>query len=121
LGWVKRASWLEAVMAGPGRPRGRLPTNWVQRLPAQQTLASGDPVKIPKKRGPKPGSKSPFLRRQAPQSLTPALCLWTTPLSPSLHYRPQQVHNSLPALAYVVHVYSSSMHKCGHPFFSLPM
>lgn len=199
LGWVKRASWLEAVMAGPGRPRGRLPSNWVQRIAVQQAQASGEPIKIPKKRGPKPGSKvrvnrsssmnhafpwglygffidcsllrnpiidevkifpniedflsewilitvfsvrlhflkypnmcfyqrenhvlcliqSPHLRQQAPRSLTPALCPWTTPPSPSLHYRPQQVHNTcrpgytVPALAYLVHLYSS-MQKFGH-------
>ncbi|XP_026857377.1 polycomb protein SCMH1 isoform X3 [Electrophorus electricus] len=49
LGWAKRAAWLEGAMAGPGRPRGRLPANWAQ----SQT----EPIKIPKKRGPKPGSK----------------------------------------------------------------
>lgn len=57
LGWVKRATWLEAVIAGPGRPRGRLPNNWVQRIAVQQAQASGELIKIPKKRGPKPGSK----------------------------------------------------------------
>ncbi|XP_010785963.1 polycomb protein SCMH1-like [Notothenia coriiceps] len=69
LGWAKRAGWLEDAMAGPGRPvtgpgrpvtgpgrtRGRLPANWAQRI-ALQTQAE-EPVKIPKKRGPKPGSK----------------------------------------------------------------
>lgn len=66
LGWVKRASWLEAVMAGPGRPRGRLPTNWVQRIAVQQAQASGKPIKIPKKRGPKPGSKVRLNRSSSP-------------------------------------------------------
>ncbi|XP_056879227.1 polycomb protein SCMH1 isoform X3 [Takifugu flavidus] len=57
LSWGKRAGWLEAVIAGPGRPRGRLPTNWVQRIAAQQAPASGEHIRIPKKRGPKPGRK----------------------------------------------------------------
>lgn len=64
LGWAKRAGWLEAVMAGPGRPvtgpgrtRGRLPANWAQRIALQQAQTPADPIKIPKKRGPKPGSK----------------------------------------------------------------
>lgn len=53
LGWAKRAAWLEGAIAGPGRPRGRLPSNWTP------TLLENDmePIKIPKKRGPKPGSK----------------------------------------------------------------
>ncbi|XP_030637736.1 polycomb protein SCMH1 [Chanos chanos] len=59
LGWAKRAAWLEGGVAGPGRPitrpRGRLPANWAQRAGVQQNQA--EPVKIPKKRGPKPGSK----------------------------------------------------------------
>lgn len=60
LSWAKRAAWLEGAMAaGPGRPvsrpRGRLPANWAQRIALQQTPA--EPIKIPKKRGPKPGSK----------------------------------------------------------------
>lgn len=61
MAWKKRAGWLEdsiAVpgrsVAGPGRTRGRLPTNSAQRL-GQQALTQ--PTKIPKKRGPKPGSK----------------------------------------------------------------
>lgn len=64
LGWAKRAGWLEAVIAGPGRPvtgpgrtRGRLPANWAQRIALQQAQTPADPIKIPKKRGPKPGSK----------------------------------------------------------------
>ncbi|XP_046895492.1 polycomb protein SCMH1 isoform X1 [Hypomesus transpacificus] len=59
LGWAKRAAWLEGAMVGPGRPvsrpRGRLPANWAQRMALQQ--AQAEPIKIPKKRGPKPGSK----------------------------------------------------------------
>lgn len=61
IGWARRTGWLEDVVAGPGRPvvglgrpRGRIPTNWAQRIALQQTQAL---VKIPKKRGPKPGSK----------------------------------------------------------------
>lgn len=51
-------------MAGPGRPatvpgrtRGRLPANWAQRIALQQAQTQSEPIKIPKKRGPKPGSK----------------------------------------------------------------
>ncbi|XP_072316403.1 polycomb protein SCMH1-like [Eucyclogobius newberryi] len=63
LSWTKRAAWFEDVMTGPGRPvgpgrpRGRLPTNWAQRIALQQVHAQALAVKIPKKRGPKPGSK----------------------------------------------------------------
>lgn len=64
LAWAKRSGWLEAVISGPGRPvtgvgrtRGRLPANWAQRMALQQAQAPADSVKIPKKRGPKPGSK----------------------------------------------------------------
>lgn len=64
LGWAKRAGWLEEAMAGPGRPvtgpgrtRGRLVASWAQRIALQQAQAQAEPVKIPKKRGPKPGSK----------------------------------------------------------------
>ncbi|XP_056618947.1 polycomb protein SCMH1-like [Triplophysa dalaica] len=53
LGWAKRTAWLEGAIAGPGRPRGRLPANWAQKVQQDQT----EPMKIPKKRGPKPGSK----------------------------------------------------------------
>lgn len=46
-------------MAGPGRPvsrpRGRLPANWSQRMALQEGQVES--IKIPKKRGPKPGSK----------------------------------------------------------------
>lgn len=42
---------------GPGRTRGRLPANWTQRIALQQAQTQAEPVKIPKKRGPKPGSK----------------------------------------------------------------
>ncbi|KAM9405891.1 polycomb protein SCMH1-like isoform 1-T15 [Salvelinus alpinus] len=59
MGWAKRAGWLEGVMAGPGRPmsrpRGRLPANWAQRMALQEGQVES--IKIPKKRGPKPGSK----------------------------------------------------------------
>lgn len=63
LGWAKRTAWLQDVMAGPGRPvgpgrpRGRLPANWAQRIALQQAHSQALVVKIPKKRGPKPGSK----------------------------------------------------------------
>ncbi|XP_075907088.1 polycomb protein SCMH1 isoform X1 [Nelusetta ayraudi] len=65
LAWAKRSGWLEAVISGPGRPvtglgrtRGRLPANWTQRaLALQPTQTPAEPIKIPKKRGPKPGSK----------------------------------------------------------------
>ncbi|XP_048882214.1 polycomb protein SCMH1-like [Brienomyrus brachyistius] len=59
LGWAKRTAWLEGQISGPGRPlsrpRGRLPASWTQRAALQ--AAQGEPLKIPKKRGPKPGSK----------------------------------------------------------------
>ena len=42
---------------GPGRTRGRLPANWAQRIALQQAQTEAEPIKIPKKRGPKPGSK----------------------------------------------------------------
>ncbi|XP_077950599.1 polycomb protein SCMH1 isoform X2 [Gasterosteus aculeatus] len=64
LGWAKRAGWLEGAMAGPGRPatgpgrtRGRLPANWTHGLALQQNQTQSEPIKVPKKRGPKPGSK----------------------------------------------------------------
>jgi len=64
MGWARRAGWLEGSVAGPGRPvvgpgrpRGRLPANWAQRVALQQAQNLPEPVKIPKKRGPKPGSK----------------------------------------------------------------
>nr|XP_040020821.1 polycomb protein SCMH1 [Gasterosteus aculeatus aculeatus] len=64
LGWAKRAGWLEGAMAGPGRPatgpgrtRGRLPANWTHGLALQQNQTQAEPIKVPKKRGPKPGSK----------------------------------------------------------------
>ncbi|KAG7250801.1 hypothetical protein CRUP_025530, partial [Coryphaenoides rupestris] len=64
MGWARRAGWLEGSMVGPGRPvvgpgrpRGRLPANWAQRVALQQAQNLPEPVKIPKKRGPKPGSK----------------------------------------------------------------
>ncbi|XP_051575565.1 polycomb protein SCMH1-like isoform X4 [Myxocyprinus asiaticus] len=53
LGWAKGAAWLEGAIAGPGRPKGRLPANWAQKVQQNQE----EPIKIPKKRGPKPGSK----------------------------------------------------------------
>uniref|UniRef100_A0A1A7XFK5 Sex comb on midleg homolog 1 n=2 Tax=Iconisemion striatum TaxID=60296 RepID=A0A1A7XFK5_9TELE len=64
LSWAKRAGWLEEAMAGPGRPvtgpgrtRGRLLASWAQRIILQQAETQAEPIKIPKKRGPKPGSK----------------------------------------------------------------
>ncbi|KAM9798471.1 polycomb protein SCMH1 [Neosynchiropus ocellatus] len=63
LGWAKRAGWLEATMTGPGRPplgrpRGRLANNWAKNLVLEGTENKAQqPIKIPKKRGPKPGSK----------------------------------------------------------------
>ncbi|KAK7938421.1 hypothetical protein WMY93_001747 [Mugilogobius chulae] len=83
----QRAAWFEEVMAGPGRPvgpgrpRGRLPTNWAQRIALQQALA----VRIPKKRGPKPGSKrKPRLMPNpvptSPTSSTPEPDTSTVPL-----------------------------------------
>ncbi|GAA6103042.1 polycomb protein SCMH1 isoform X1 [Tachysurus ichikawai] len=54
MGWVKHAAWLEGAMAGPGRPRGRMPANWTQKLHQQNGIET---IKIPKKRGPKPGTK----------------------------------------------------------------
>ncbi|XP_036394816.1 polycomb protein SCMH1 isoform X1 [Megalops cyprinoides] len=87
LGWAKRAAWLEGSMAGPGRPlsrpRGRLPANWAQRAGVQQGQA--EPIKIPKKRGPKPGSKrkprvSPNPVPTSPTSSTPEPDTSTVPL-----------------------------------------
>ncbi|XP_053488281.1 polycomb protein SCMH1 isoform X2 [Ictalurus furcatus] len=54
MGWVKHAAWLEGAMAGPGRPRGRTSANWTQKPHQQNEIES---IKIPKKRGPKPGTK----------------------------------------------------------------
>ncbi|MCJ8728090.1 hypothetical protein PDJAM_G00000370 [Pangasius djambal] len=54
MGWVKHAAWLEGAMAGPGRPRGRMSANWTQKLHQQNEIET---IKIPKKRGPKPGTK----------------------------------------------------------------
>lgn len=42
---------------GPGRTRGRLPANWTHGLALQQNQTQAEPIKVPKKRGPKPGSK----------------------------------------------------------------
>ncbi|XP_037532780.1 polycomb protein SCMH1 [Nematolebias whitei] len=76
LGWAKRAGWLEEVMAGPGRPRGRLVASWAQRIALQQAQAQAELIKMPKKRGPKPGSKRkprviPNLVPASPTSSTP--------------------------------------------------
>lgn len=67
LGWAKKAGWFEDAIAGPGRPvvgpgrpRGRLSTNWAQRIALQQAHSQAELIKIPKKRGPKPGSKVSF-------------------------------------------------------------
>ncbi|XP_043973942.1 polycomb protein SCMH1 isoform X1 [Gambusia affinis] len=68
LGWGKRDGWFEDSLTGPGRPiagpgrtRGRLLASWAQRIALQQSQAQAqaepEPIKIPKKRGPKPGSK----------------------------------------------------------------
>ncbi|KAM9488703.1 polycomb protein SCMH1-like isoform 2-T4 [Clarias gariepinus] len=54
MGWVKHAAWLEGAMAGPGRPRGRVSANWTQKLHQHNEIET---IKIPKKRGPKPGTK----------------------------------------------------------------
>ncbi|XP_077383727.1 polycomb protein SCMH1 isoform X2 [Festucalex cinctus] len=90
LSWVKRATFLPDATAGPGRPaagpgrpRGRLPANWAQRfaLPQMHDV----PVKIPKKRGPKPGSKRkprlvPNPIPTSPTSSTPEPDTSTVPL-----------------------------------------
>ncbi|XP_057691206.1 polycomb protein SCMH1-like [Corythoichthys intestinalis] len=88
LSWVKRADFLPDAMpgrptAGPGRPRGRLPGNWAQRIALPQTQDM--PVKIPKKRGPKPGSKRkprlvPNPAPTSPTSSTPEPDTSTVPL-----------------------------------------
>ncbi|XP_038568384.1 polycomb protein SCMH1-like [Micropterus salmoides] len=106
LGWAKRAGWLEDAMAGPGRPvtgpgrpvtgpgrpvtgpgrtRGRLPANWAQRIALQQAQTQAEPIKIPKKRGPKPGSKRkprvvPNPVPTSPTSSTPEPDTSTVPL-----------------------------------------
>ncbi|XP_049439193.1 polycomb protein SCMH1 isoform X4 [Epinephelus fuscoguttatus] len=92
LGWAKRAGWLEDAMAGPGRPvtgpgrtRGRLPANWAQRIALQQAQTLAEPIKIPKKRGPKPGSKRkprvvPNPVPTSPTSSTPEPDTSTVPL-----------------------------------------
>lgn len=77
LSWTKRAAWVQDVLAGPGRsvgpgrPRGR-PANWAQRIALQQAHSQALAVKIPKKRGPKPGSKrkSCVIPNPAPTSPT---------------------------------------------------
>uniref|UniRef100_A0A3Q1I585 Uncharacterized protein n=1 Tax=Anabas testudineus TaxID=64144 RepID=A0A3Q1I585_ANATE len=87
-----KAGWLEDAMAGPGRPvtgpgrtRGRLPSNWVQRIALQQAQSQAEPLKIPKKRGPKPGSKRkprvvPNPVPTSPTSSTPEPDTSTVPL-----------------------------------------
>uniref|UniRef100_A0A671WKY6 Scm polycomb group protein homolog 1 n=1 Tax=Sparus aurata TaxID=8175 RepID=A0A671WKY6_SPAAU len=89
---LHRAGWLEDAMAGPGRPvtgpgrtRGRLPANWAQRIALQQAQTQADPIKIPKKRGPKPGSKRkprvvPNPVPTSPTSSTPEPDTSTVPL-----------------------------------------
>uniref|UniRef100_A0A1A8L766 Sex comb on midleg homolog 1 n=1 Tax=Nothobranchius pienaari TaxID=704102 RepID=A0A1A8L766_9TELE len=44
-------------VTGPGRTRGRLLASWAQRIILQQAETPAEPIKVPKKRGPKPGSK----------------------------------------------------------------
>lgn len=87
LSWAKRTAWLEGAISGPGRPvtrpRGRLPANWAQRAGVQP--APGEPIKIPKKRGPKPGSKRkprvvPNPVPTSPTSSTPEPDTSTVPL-----------------------------------------
>lgn len=113
LGWAKRAGWLEDPMVGPGRQvtgpgrpvtgpgrpvtgpgrpvtgpgrtRGRLPANWAQRIALQQDQTQAEPIKIPKKRGPKPGSKRkprvvPNPVPTSPTSSTPEPDTSTVPL-----------------------------------------
>ncbi|XP_034029934.1 polycomb protein SCMH1 [Thalassophryne amazonica] len=92
LGWPKRTGWLEGAMTGPGRPlpgpgrpRGRLPANWAQRIAVQQAQTQAEPIKIPKKRGPKPGSKRkprvvPNPIPTSPTSSTPEPDTSTVPL-----------------------------------------
>ncbi|TNN89152.1 Polycomb protein SCMH1 [Liparis tanakae] len=92
LGWAKRAGWLEDAMAGPGRPatgpgrtRGRLPANWAQSIALQQAQTQAEPIKIPKKRGPKPGSKrkprvAPNPAPTSPTSSTPEPDTSTVPM-----------------------------------------
>uniref|UniRef100_A0A673I1X7 Polycomb protein SCMH1-like n=1 Tax=Sinocyclocheilus rhinocerous TaxID=307959 RepID=A0A673I1X7_9TELE len=69
-------AWLEGTIGGPGRPiskpRGKLPASWSQKVQQNPT----DPIKIPKKRGPKPGSKrkprlGPNPMPTSPSSSTP--------------------------------------------------
>uniref|UniRef100_A0A672PNJ1 Scm polycomb group protein homolog 1 n=1 Tax=Sinocyclocheilus grahami TaxID=75366 RepID=A0A672PNJ1_SINGR len=69
-------AWLEGTIGGPGRPiskpRGKLPASWSQKVQRNPT----DPIKIPKKRGPKPGSKrkprlGPNPMPTSPSSSTP--------------------------------------------------
>ncbi|XP_061112524.1 polycomb protein SCMH1 isoform X2 [Conger conger] len=87
LSWTKRTAWLEGAISGPGRPvtrpRGRLPASWAQRAGAPPP--QGEPVKIPKKRGPKPGSKRkpkvvPNPVPTSPTSSTPEPDTSTVPL-----------------------------------------
>lgn len=54
-------------VTGPGRTRGRLPANWAQRIALQQAQTQAEPIKIPKKRGPKPGSKVAVRHQQKTQ------------------------------------------------------
>ncbi|XP_056440952.1 polycomb protein SCMH1 isoform X1 [Gadus chalcogrammus] len=99
MGWARRPGWLEGSMVGPGRPvvvgpgrplgpgrpRGRLPANWAQRVALQQNQNLPEPVKIPKKRGPKPGSKRkprvvPHAAPSSPTCSTPEPDTSTVPL-----------------------------------------
>lgn len=92
LGWAKKAGWFEDAIAGPGRPvvgpgrpRGRLSTNWAQRIALQQAHSQAELIKIPKKRGPKPGSKRkprvvPNPVPTSPTSSTPEPDTSTVPL-----------------------------------------
>ncbi|CAL9705153.1 unnamed protein product [Knipowitschia caucasica] len=81
LAWTKRAAWFEDVIlngpgrsVGLGRPRGRIPTNWAQRIALQQSHVQALAVKIPKKRGPKPGSKRKPRLMPNPDPTSPTSC-----------------------------------------------
>ncbi|KAM9310342.1 polycomb protein SCMH1 [Pholidichthys leucotaenia] len=93
LGWAKRAGWLEDTMAGPGRPvtgpgrmKPRMPAHWTHRIaPLQQDQSQEETIKVPKKRGPKPGSKRkprvvPNPVPTSPTSSTPEPDTSTVPL-----------------------------------------
>ncbi|KTF77839.1 hypothetical protein cypCar_00027221, partial [Cyprinus carpio] len=120
LSWAKRTAWLEETIGGPGRPiskpRGKLPASWSQKVQQSPT----DPIKIPKKRGPKPGSKrkprlGPNPMPTSPSSSTPEPDTSSVPLdnatipsaalqAPTAYFEQQHHTLTLPAVNSVTYV-----------------